>query len=268
VLPLYAGAWNPQSASEFIIGGASKVLKILDVRILAKDPQKCVVWKAEKAHADTIRDVAWSPLVSHWIASCGDDGCARIWDVRYGSRPVRVLQLNTHTVSSVAWSRAHCEKILTGGVDGNLRLWNLRLSPHYLASTEDDFSSSIVGCGWSPEHPLQYIGVSGKGEASVIQLGREFVTTFVNNRSRTLEQEFRKIEESKAITTATTSEGNNGVLDRHDRKELTLEQRDARSKTYEKMERNIERLLYLRDFDGAFKVICTLANDYWNDGTS
>jgi hypothetical protein len=54
-----------------VIGGASKVLKILDVRILAKDPQKCVVWKAEKAHADTIRDVAWSPLVSHWIASAG-----------------------------------------------------------------------------------------------------------------------------------------------------------------------------------------------------
>jgi WD40 repeat protein len=37
------------------------------------------VWKVADAHDDVIRDVAWSPLMPHWLASAGDDGCVQVF---------------------------------------------------------------------------------------------------------------------------------------------------------------------------------------------
>lgn len=84
--PIFACAWNPhQRAPEFMFGGEEGALRLLDARLLANsvsggiDRSKCVSWFAPRAHADVIRDIAWSPLVPHWVASAGDDGLIKIW---------------------------------------------------------------------------------------------------------------------------------------------------------------------------------------------
>jgi WD40 repeat protein len=51
-----------------------------------------VVFKSEHAHTDTLRDVAWSPLVPHWVATAGDDACVKVFDLRFGARPMMTMQ--------------------------------------------------------------------------------------------------------------------------------------------------------------------------------
>lgn len=58
------------------------------------------VWKVSDAHDDAIRDVAWSPLMPHWLASAGDDGCIQVYDIRFGDRPLKTLQC-TNALHSV-----------------------------------------------------------------------------------------------------------------------------------------------------------------------
>ena len=40
----------------------------------------------------------------------------------------------------------------------------------------------------------------------------------------------------------------------------------CRSEQFEQAEQRIEQLLYVRDFDAAFKAIAWLANEYWKEG--
>jgi WD40 repeat protein len=108
VAPLFAACWSADSADTFVFGGVKKSLKMIDRRSLgsAAAAARCVVWKADDAHADSIRDVQWSPLVPHWFATAADDGCVKVWDVRYGATAVRTLQAHTNSVRKVTAAAA------------------------------------------------------------------------------------------------------------------------------------------------------------------
>ena len=100
---LYSCAWS--SAHEFVLGGENRALKKLDLRQLSSGKSdKCVVWKVPVAHEGTVRDIACSPLVPYWIATVGDDGCARVWDTRYGQHAARVLKAHSNVVTKVSSS--------------------------------------------------------------------------------------------------------------------------------------------------------------------
>ena len=71
-MPLLAAAWSAQDSGNIVVGGHSRTLKILDVRVMGhSDGPKPVMWKRENAHEGAIRAVSWNPLVANWIASAG-----------------------------------------------------------------------------------------------------------------------------------------------------------------------------------------------------
>src|SRR5690606_19621334 len=65
-------------------------------------------------HLGTIRDIQWNPFVPHWIATSsenfleclrpltfdmlGEDASIRIWDLRFGSRPLVILEDHYNSV--------------------------------------------------------------------------------------------------------------------------------------------------------------------------
>lgn len=77
------------------MGGATKSIKKFDSRVLGNRDKGVVrivlcrhflpqitqslnssflpwqVWRVNDAHSDVIRDIAWSPLITHWVASAG-----------------------------------------------------------------------------------------------------------------------------------------------------------------------------------------------------
>ena len=59
------------------------------------------MWKVQDSHADVVRDVSWNKVMEHWVATCSDDGFIHVWDLRYGAKPMRVLEDHGNPVTSV-----------------------------------------------------------------------------------------------------------------------------------------------------------------------
>ena len=223
-----ACAWNCHTGTEFMLGGLRKHLKLYDVRLLASNAVtgQAVVWKANDVHADVIRDISWNPLSPNWVASAGDDGCAQIFDIRYGSKPMITLQC-TNALYSVNWSNAHSEMLVTGGVDRALRLWNLRIAPHYLVDTnQSSFSGSIVTAQFSHKNPVRYFGTSASGEFVSQTMRTDLLESLTQHR------QFENVD--------------NG---------------DSKL-TYAK----IESALYRRDFLAAYDLIAQSSARFWDQG--
>lgn len=73
------------------------------------------------AHGGDISTVAFSPC-GRRLASIGDDGLAKIWDVHTG-RKLKTLTGHSGEVLSVAWANDGA-LLVTGGRDGTLKVWS------------------------------------------------------------------------------------------------------------------------------------------------
>eukprot|EP00457_Paulinella_chromatophora_P000602 gb/GEZN01000602.1/.p1 GENE.gb/GEZN01000602.1/~~gb/GEZN01000602.1/.p1 ORF type:complete len:1287 (-),score=152.34 gb/GEZN01000602.1/:186-4016(-) len=174
--PLLCVEWNPHNTAKFVMGGVRRSINVVDIRALATS--EALSFKVSEAHQEPIRRVAWSPLVDTWLASAGDDGFVKIWDLRYGTRPVVSLDGHLNSVSQVAWSRSHAELLISGGADGTLRLWNIRMAPHYLVHHEEEFVGGVAGAGFSRVDPYEFFGIAADGEVRAVHLSRDLVSRF------------------------------------------------------------------------------------------
>ena len=78
-------------------------------------------------HNGTVEELEWSPSERTVFASAGNDGTARIWDVRSKSRkPAVSMQVSSTDVNVLSWSRLTSHLIATGADDGEWAVWDLR----------------------------------------------------------------------------------------------------------------------------------------------
>lgn len=162
------------------------------------------------------------------VSSVGDDGCAQIFDMRYGSKPLITLQCS-NSIYSVNWSNSHSEMLVTGGVDKSLRLWNLRVGPHYLVDTLDNkFTSSIVSTQFSKQNPFQYFGLSSSGELVGAVMKNEMLESLCQHR---------QFDKSEAVGSGSSVQFS-----------------------------KIESALYCRDFATAYELIAKSAALNWDQG--
>jgi WD40 repeat protein len=320
---LFAGAWNRHTGTEFVVGGALRSLKVLDQRMLKTNLQQSVAWKVVNAHGDSIRDVSWSPLVPHWIASGGDDGNVNIWDIRFGVHPVRTIAAHDNVVNQVVWSKSHAEILASAGADGKLRLWNLRAPPHYQMHSRSKFQDNVVGVGFSSVNPHHFFGVGRNGRVELVQYDIEELKLYTNYRTEELVQHpitdaaaagshedskddavsvhivsgtGNSLSDSKdaetAISGVTVASSEHSTSTADNKSELIvtldgsraaavsstggvpLEQKQADTSAanlaaqqqYEaelQESKEIEGLLYVRDYANAFRLIAKLASKYW-----
>lgn len=79
-------------------GSLSGSIKIYDLRVQGAGG---VVWKFKRGHEGAIRDLRWSPFIPYWFATCGEDACVKVWDVRYAKSAVLELMDHSNSVNSV-----------------------------------------------------------------------------------------------------------------------------------------------------------------------
>ncbi|KAJ2428517.1 hypothetical protein GGF41_001352 [Coemansia sp. RSA 2531] len=145
--PLTRAVWSPHGGATLVAAsGVDGGAAIVDLRRRGR----AVAWRA--ATAAGANDAAWSPLVPHWLATAGEDGAVRVWDLRYATTtPAMTVR---HATSAgvprrVAWSPTHVDLISVGTSDRAWRLHSLRdaLSPVVAdCRAADDVGAVVSAC--------------------------------------------------------------------------------------------------------------------------
>jgi len=174
----WSGTWAPNEIKCFCTsrGGALQVWDVRDLRVASS---------RQEAHSATIRDVDFSHHSQHYLASCGDDCKAKVWDLRLFSRPLTVLSQHAHWVWQAKFNPKHDQLLLTSSSDGLINLHQLnglgkqQASPESwpssqrwqttatLAATFDVHEDSVHGLAWSSADPWLFASVSYDGRVAV-----------------------------------------------------------------------------------------------------
>ena len=81
------------------------------------------------AHDDDVNVISWSPLATPMLASGGDDGRLRVWDLRSFSDGAFVANFAHHRapITSVGWSPWEAAMLSAAAADNTLTVWDLSL---------------------------------------------------------------------------------------------------------------------------------------------
>ncbi|KAK9723064.1 hypothetical protein K7432_002173 [Basidiobolus ranarum] len=198
---IFDASWAPpslHSAPLLAVGSADKSVSVLDMR---KDG-KPMVWKAQKGHDSVINEVQWNPFVPYWIASGGDDHMVKLWDIRFNSGPVSIIDAH---FNHLAWSGSHADILATGSSDRNWRLWGIRESKEI--DRNDDtgekigeygrgFSGPVISVISSLHHENTFYSLSMMGELALHSIQEELFSLAtphrVNPQEHPIEHEVEK----------------------------------------------------------------------------
>ncbi|XP_054546240.1 protein transport protein Sec31B isoform X2 [Talpa occidentalis] len=99
---------------------------------------KAVVWDLRKNEpiikvSDHSRrmhcsDLAWHPDIATQLVLCSEDDLLpviQLWDLRFASSPLKVLESHSRGILSVSWSQADAELLLSCAKDNQILCWNL-----------------------------------------------------------------------------------------------------------------------------------------------
>ncbi|KAJ2158155.1 Protein tssc1 [Coemansia sp. RSA 552] len=114
-----AAAWHPTDSSQLATSDGMCV-RAWDTRVDTPRGQQTVA--IEYAHNGRVRSLDHNPNMPHILASGGDDGSVRIWDLRNPSASLLEIANHTHWVYSLAFNPSHDQLLLSAGADGLVNL--------------------------------------------------------------------------------------------------------------------------------------------------
>jgi WD40 repeat protein len=156
----------------------------VDTRNLKTKNANWVIWQIQHAHQGSIRDIQYHPLVPYWVASAGNDGYIKLWDLRYnGKEPLVSISAHDRIIRKIAWSKTHSELLVSGGIDHKVKIWSIRSDPHYLLEIDDKTHSDIVvGVDFSKNGKIHCHSLSSSGEFGTCVFTSQFLEPLVVSR--------------------------------------------------------------------------------------
>nr|ADD38232.1 Protein TSSC1 [Lepeophtheirus salmonis] len=191
------GTWNPhQNASQFA------TVHEYEVRGWDLRSNECG-WKLENPGGHVVRSMDFNPNKQYHLATAGDDGKVRVWDIRNTDTPLASHSFgHSHWIWSIQFNQYHDQLILTGGSDALVAVSALSSlsSEPYLTTThsgsdddqleedESSLNSSIIEDGiikaytdhedsvyraeWSHVDPWTFASLSYDGRLVINQVPR------------------------------------------------------------------------------------------------
>ncbi|KAJ9473753.1 WD repeat-containing protein DWA2 [Diplonema papillatum] len=169
-------AWDPHHTDVVCLGVGGDLVKV-DAR------QKPVESVIKRAHP-TVRCVEYNPNKQYHIASAGDDGAVKFWDIRSPNQSVAVLQAHDHWVTQIKFNPCHEQLLLTASTDreSTVKLWDLpslasHVSPPHatdmLLRSVSDFDDTVYAVAWSALSPWLFAAVAYNGKVMTHHVPRE-----------------------------------------------------------------------------------------------
>ncbi|XP_049763235.1 EARP-interacting protein homolog [Schistocerca cancellata] len=183
------GKWNPHhNCTQFVTVNDSHI-RSWDLRAGLQQ-----VWAIEGAHSQLIRDLDFNPNKQYYLATCGDDGCSKFWDVRNAAEPVISRSDHSHWVWSIRYNHFHDQLVLTSSSDSRVILTSVasissepfghlpdeeeaenahreKLEDGVLA-TYDEHEDSVYRVEWSAADPWTFASLSYDGRLVISKVPR------------------------------------------------------------------------------------------------
>lgn len=189
------GKWNPHhGCSQFVTANEGHV-RSWDLR---GSPVRSA-WTVENAHCQLVRDLDFNPNKQYYMATCGDDGYSRFWDVRNPSEPAVARADHSHWVWSIRYNHFHDQLVLTSSSDSQVILTSIasissepishmvdddsnqgdtatdvqkeKLEDGVLA-TYDEHEDSVYSVEWSSADPWTFASLSYDGRLVISKVPR------------------------------------------------------------------------------------------------
>ncbi|XP_050537458.1 EARP-interacting protein homolog [Daktulosphaira vitifoliae] len=133
------GKWNPQSVNLQFVTSDDCNIKAWDLRCQAK-----IAWSLDGAHNQIIRDFDFNQNRQFYLATCGDDGYSKFWDIRNTNKPIITRSDHSHWIWSIRYNPVHDELVGTASSDGQVLITRLfGISSAALENEEDSIKTSL-----------------------------------------------------------------------------------------------------------------------------
>ena len=146
--------------SLILVGDYGSTVRAWDLR-----SGKALLWGSADSHAGRVLSINCHPTNGRHVATAGDDGTIRLWDLRKtGNKTVPIFSIPAHNrlIPNLTFHPLHGESLLTCSFDGLVKIWNTRtwkcianLQAHEGAVMDIDFftnkqtkNTSVVSVGF------------------------------------------------------------------------------------------------------------------------
>ena len=174
-------AWDPHNIHAISVTVGTAV-HVLDWRVDTSVPSGTVT--SIKAHRYGITDIDYNPNKPYVLATGGQDGMVKFWDMRSAKLPLLVARGgHNHYVCNVKYNPFHDQLVVSTGTDSIVNLWRVStISSAPLLTLDEDnpeksetsalnvrvsryeHTDSVYGMTWSAADAWVYVTVSYDGK--------------------------------------------------------------------------------------------------------
>ena len=143
-------AWDPHSNGDTVALTRHKSVHLLDLREDSSIPSGIV--ESFAAHrSSAVMDIDFNPNKPYVLATAGQDGLLKFWDLRSAKHPLTVCRGgHSHWIWNVNYNPFHDQLILSSGTDSLLNLWRISSISSAPLMTLDDEEGGPSSSASSP----------------------------------------------------------------------------------------------------------------------
>ncbi|XP_076458832.1 glutamate-rich WD repeat-containing protein 1-like [Babylonia areolata] len=130
--------WSPNEGNVFATCSVDRTLRIWNTQ---QKPAKANVLTVPEAHSRDINVINWNRIEKHLLASGGDDGIIKIWDLRmFRNKPVSEqasFKLHNKPITSLEWNPLDSSVLAASGEDDQITIWDFSVERDEGAAEEE-----------------------------------------------------------------------------------------------------------------------------------
>ena len=118
--------FSPTESEAFATCSVDGTIQIVDMRVGNKKKSQLKI----DAHDCDVNVISWNKKAANLIASGGDDGSFKVFDIRFPNEPaITNILWHTEPITSIEWQPGDEWSLAVGSADNRVSVWDLSVEP-------------------------------------------------------------------------------------------------------------------------------------------